>query len=154
MWCGDHTVNPSTKYAAEFATGRLTPPGSVRGGVWMWCDDHTVNPSTKCAAEFARTRRLTQPGVQGWGLDVVRRPHRKPLPRLDQLRQFTRCDADATEEKAGGGGEGCRLIVDKRAHTFITNMSNISILTSTFSLVGIVPRRAVSFVCAWWRGKG
>ena len=33
MWCGDHTVNPSAKKAAELATRRLTPPGILRGGV-------------------------------------------------------------------------------------------------------------------------
>ena len=35
-------------------------------------------------------------------------------------------------------------MVKERAHTFLTNISSISSLTSTFSLVGIVPRRAVS----------
>ena len=32
MWCGDHTVNLSTKNAAEFATRRLTPPEDCKGG--------------------------------------------------------------------------------------------------------------------------
>ena len=55
---------------------------SRSGGGWMWCGDHTVNPSTKYAAEFA-TRRLTPPGsVSGGVLDVVRRPHRKPLDQI------------------------------------------------------------------------
>ena len=58
-------------------------------------------------------------------------------------------------------------MVKKRAHTFLTTISSfssltissfssltISSLTSTSSLVSIVPRRAASIVCAWWRGEG
>ena len=50
-------------------------------------------------------------------------------------------------------------MVKKRAHTFLTTISSFSSLTirsltSTSSLVSIVPRCAASIVCAWWRGEG
>ena len=72
MWCGDHTVNFSKQNAAEFETRRLTPPGSLRGGVLDVVQRPHRKPLGQNAAEFA-TRRLTPPGIlRGGVLNVVR----------------------------------------------------------------------------------